>query len=218
MWKSAGLFILPFMTKMTRLTEGAAAPDFSGMTARGHRIAKADLAGKPALLQFHRFATCPACFVSVAHFTQRVGELHEAGLEVVGFFYSTPEDLAGSFKGLAPTFDLVGDPHRTIFDAYRVERSHRKFLHPRSVATGVRGWFTGADFAPISNLGHEDTGGVPADFLIDADGILRHVHYGRHGADSMTVDEVLDALVALDMRTPTGDEPRVRTEGARTHA
>ena len=185
------------MTNTTRLIEGAAAPEFSGVTANGHRITLADLAGRPALLQFHRFATCPACFVGVARFTKRVGELHDAGIEVVAFFYSTPEELAESFKDLSPELELVGDPDRTIFDKYGVERSYRKFLDPRSAATGVKGWFKGAGFSPIANLTQEDTGGVPADFLIDGEGILRHVHYGRHGADSMTVDEVLESLDVL---------------------
>lgn len=203
---------------MTGPTEGVAAPDFSGVTASGRRITKADLAGRPALLQFHRFATCPACFVSVARFTQRVGDLHDAGVEVMAFFYSNPEELAESFKDLAPEFELVGDPDRKIFDDFGVERSHRKFLDPRSVATGVKGWFKGAGFAPISNLTQEDTGGVPADFLIDGEGILRHVHYGRHGADSMTVDDVLEVLSSLGMPAMAGGGTRNRNEGASDHA
>jgi peroxiredoxin len=116
---------------------------------------------------------------------------------VVEFFYSTPEALGDSFAGLAPDFELVGDPDRIIFDRFGVERSHRKFLDPRSISTGMSGWFKGAKFQPVANLTQDDTAGVPADFLIDADGILRHVHYGSHGADSLTVDEVLTAHRAV---------------------
>ena len=182
---------------MTKLKPGSTVPDFRGTSARGTEISAESLKGKPVLLQFHRFATCPACFVTVRQFTRRVDELHKEGLEVVAFFYSTPEELAESFKDLAPDFELVGDPDRVIFDQFGVERSHRKLLDPRSIATGVSGWFKGAKFQPVANLTKEDVSGVPADFIVDAEGVLRHVHYGTHAADSLTVDEVLEAYRAL---------------------
>ena len=75
---------------MTRLLEGTPVPDFTGTAASGKQLTAAGLRGRPTLLQFHRFATCPACFVSVGQFTRRVGELRDAGLDVVAFFYSTP--------------------------------------------------------------------------------------------------------------------------------
>lgn len=178
---------------MARLTEGTLVPQFTGATAVGGEVTAAGLRGRPTLLQFHRFASCPACFINVHQFTQRVGELHDVGLNVVAFFYSTPEELAESFQELAPDFELVGDPDRLIFDRFGVERSHLKFLKPGSVATGVSGWLKGSKFQPIANLTQEDTAGVPADFIIDAEGIVMHAHYGKHGADSLSVDEVLDA-------------------------
>jgi len=181
---------------MTRLVAGTEMPDFTARTAKGRVLRSADLRGSAVLLQFHRFATCPACFLSVREVTRRVGELREAGLQVVAFFYSAPEHLAESFKALAPDFELVGDPQREIFDRFGVERSHLKFLSPRSIGSGVAGWLKGAGFNPIANLTQEDTAGVPADFIFDADGILRHAHYGTHGADSLTVDQVLAAYRA----------------------
>jgi peroxiredoxin len=35
---------------------------------------------------------------------------------------------------------------------------------------------------------------IPADFLIDEEGILRHVYYGRHMDDHMPLDWIEDFL------------------------
>jgi hypothetical protein len=35
--------------------------------------------------------------------------------------------------------------------------------------------------------------GHPADMLVDKDGIIRYVHYGKDYADSLTVDPALEA-------------------------
>lgn len=182
---------------MTKLRPGTRIPDFHGVTARGNKVSAASLRGKPVLLQFHRFAACPACFVSVHEFASRIGEIRDQGLEVVAFFYSTPEELAESFKALAPEFELVGDPGRRIFDLFGVERSLRRFLKPQPWITAMVGWTKGAGFAPVANLTKEDTRGVPADFLVDAGGVLRYVHYGSHAADSMSVNDVLETYRSL---------------------
>lgn len=186
---------------MTRLRPGTTVPSFQGVTTRGTEVTDGSLRGRPVLLQFHRYATCPACFLSVHEFTRRFGELRDEGLDLVAFFYSPPEELAEAFRELAPDFEIVGDPDRTIYDRFGVERSHWKLLDPRTMIAVGAGWSKGAQFSPISSFVNEDTAGVPADFLVDAEGVLRHVHYGRHTADSMRVDEVLQRHRALGLAT-----------------
>lgn len=178
---------------MKRLTVGNSVPEFVGTTAAGLSLSAQDLRGSSTLLQFHRFAKCPACFVSIREFTRRYDKIRDAGLRVVAFFYSTPISLAESFAELAPGFDLVGDPERLIFNRFGVERSAKKFLNLKAWMVAGEGWRKGARFEPVANLTKEDTTGVPADFLVDPQGTIQHVSYGRHAADSMNVDDVLRA-------------------------
>jgi len=172
-----------------RLTIGSIAPNFTVQAAGGYTVDLAALRGRTVLLKFYRFATCPVCNLHMHRFINDYGKLQALGLTTVVLYHSPADKLANENID-QPPFDLVADPEKRIFRAFGVE-------------TGLAGMFSFAvmrDYYRALRAGFEpgmftSDGGItgnPADFLIDADGRIAYAHYGRHYADSLDADQVVE--------------------------
>ena len=164
-------------------------------------------------LQFRRFAGCPICNLHLQSFARRHSELVAAGISEVVVFHSSAETLAEHVNDLP--FDLIADPSKALYRAFGVESSLRSLLDPRvwrfitgGVANSFAGWLTKGHRLPTMN---PEGGrlGLPADFLIDADGKVIACKYGEHAYDQWSVDEVL-ALVPENSRLPSAASPVTR--------
>lgn len=146
-------------------------------------------------IQFRRFAGCPICSLHLRSFADRHQELAGAGITEVAFFHSPAEALRG-YQTLLP-FAVVADPDKVVYREFGVETSLRAVADPRSWSSAFRGYRAklGHRNDPnYSGVGSNDGTthlGLPADFLIDADGTVVAVHYGRHADDQWSVDELL---------------------------
>src|SRR5262245_42974112 len=76
-----------------RLQPGDKAVPFSAETIEGKAISLELFAGKPLLLMFYRYASCPMCNLRLRDFAQHYSSLHEHGLEVIAFFHSTAQNI-----------------------------------------------------------------------------------------------------------------------------
>jgi peroxiredoxin len=145
-------------------------------------------------LQFRRFAGCPICNVHLHAMAARYDEIVAAGIREVAVFHSTAEAMR-PHQGALP-FDVVADPERRLYAEFGVESSLKAVLHPsawttplrpKAWAAVIRGRRAGGSPSP-----HGDGAlGLPADFLIDGDGRIVAVKYGRHANDQWSVDELL---------------------------
>jgi peroxiredoxin len=141
-------------------------------------------------LQFRRFAGCPVCNLHLHRFAQGHARLEAAGVRSVAFFHS-PAELMRPYQGSLP-FPAVPDPERHWYRRFGAERSTLAVAHPRAVWSGLRG----LAFAPSNPFaGGTDQTGLPADFLIDPNGTIVALHYGKHADDQWSLDDLL-ALVA----------------------
>src|SRR5262245_704260 len=66
-----------------RLTIGSVAPDFSAESIGGRRVSLDQLHGRPLLLKFYRFATCPICNLHMHRFIEEYALVASAGLTTV---------------------------------------------------------------------------------------------------------------------------------------
>src|SRR5262245_43135899 len=148
-----------------RLTIGSLAPDFAAESIGGRWVSLVQLRGRPVLLKFCRFATCPICSLHMHRFIQEHRMVRDAGLTTVVLYHS-PADKLAEAQDCAPPFDLVPDAEKTIFRAYGVERGLRGFVSP----TVMREYFKALMAGYSPGLLSSDGGvtGNPADFLIDA--------------------------------------------------
>jgi hypothetical protein len=74
-------------------------------------------------------------------------------------------------QGRSP-FDVIGDPGKTLYRRYGVERSISALLAPKAFAASLKGSLMKRRPAEWWSRG------LPADFLIAADGSVKAVHYG----------------------------------------
>ena len=112
-----------------RLNLGALAPDFAAESIGGRWVSLTQLRGRPVLLKFYRFATCPICNLHMHRFIQEYHMVSDAGLTTIVLYHSPADKLAES-QDYATPFDLVPDVDKTIFRAYGVERGLRGFVSP----------------------------------------------------------------------------------------
>ena len=146
-------------------------------------------------LQFRRYAGCPICNVHLRSVARRHDEIVAAGIREVAVFHSAAQDML-PHQGDLP-FDVVADPDRALYAEFGVESSVRGLLHPSAWTTPLRpqAWVVvlrgrRAGGSPSPTRGETVTG-LPADFLIEPDGHIRAVKYGRHANDQWSVDELL---------------------------
>jgi thioredoxin-dependent peroxiredoxin len=177
-----------------RLQVGQPAVDFQIQDAEGRTRSLSEYRGRPLLLQFYRYASCPMCDLRLHDFAREYPRLQAKGLEAIAFFHSSPERVRRHFKARPMPFPLAGDPDERVYRAYGVERSWVRLLGSMLKPGFYADW--------IRSMRHGYWGGValqmatmPADFLIGPDGRLVSVHYGRDIGDHLPAAEV-EALLS----------------------
>ncbi|BBX73617.1 peroxiredoxin-like family protein [Mycobacterium shinjukuense] len=178
----------------SRLSSGAAVPSCRLQDINGQAVDVPAATGRTHL-QFRRFAACPICHLHLRSFANRHQEVADSGITEVVFFHSPVEALRG-YQSLLP-FTVIADPDRLLYREFGVETSLRAVTHPRAWWAALRG-----AAAMLHRNDPERAGvglgagtthlGLPADFLIDPDGTVVAVHYGRHADDQWSVDQLLD--------------------------
>jgi peroxiredoxin len=149
-------------------------------------VALPDPKSKWIHLQFRRFAGCPICNLHLQEFIARDAEIKAAGIHEVVLFHSPKASLL-PYQGSFP-FDVVGDPEKALYKQFGVESSLLALLNPLAWPAILKG-----NLAKKKPKGSPEGGplGLPADFLVAADGKVVASHYGSHAYDQWSVDELL---------------------------
>jgi peroxiredoxin len=177
-----------------QLTLGAKIPQRNLNAINGQPVTLPAPAGRTHL-QFRRFAACPICHLHLRSFANRSQELAGAGITEVVFFHSAADELGG-YQSMLP-FTVIADPGKEHYRQFGVEASWRALAHPRAWWAAVRGGaaLLHRDDPHSAGVGFGDGTthlGLPADFLLDPDGTVVALHYGRHADDQWSVDQLLD--------------------------
>jgi len=146
---------------------GERAPDFSGTTGNGKRIALGDYRGRqPVVLFFYPKDNTTVCTKEACSFRDHAAEIAAAGGAVIGVSMDTPESHQRFSDGHRLGYPLISDRDASICKAYGVARLGG-WLPPRRVT-----------------------------FVIDRDGIVRRVIASEFNANKH-VDGALEALGEL---------------------
>jgi peroxiredoxin len=145
-------------------------------------------------LQFRRFAGCPICNVHLRSIARRYDEFRATGITEIAVFHSSA-DAMRPHQGALP-FTTVPDPGRRLYAEFSVVRSPRWMLHPRSMSAPFKPatWSVMADAFRAGTTPFprgDGVSGLPAEFLIAPDGVVRAAKYGRHASDHWPPDEIL---------------------------
>ena len=82
------------MPQTPRLEVGDKAPAFSLPDADGKTVSLADYRGRKVIVYFYPAASTPGCTKEACDFRDNLGELNDAGLDVVGISPDKPAKLA----------------------------------------------------------------------------------------------------------------------------
>ena len=113
---------------MTKLSPGAAAPDFtlvdqderpvSLRELRGVDAAGESGGGRSVILFFYPAAMTPGCTKEACDFRDSLAPLQEAGYAVVGISRDAPAKLRAFRERDGLTYDLLSDPDHAVHEAY----------------------------------------------------------------------------------------------------
>lgn len=162
------------------------------------------LKGKPFMLSFFRFASCPFCNLRMHELVTRFDELPE-DFTIVAVFDSPLDNLLRHAGKHQAPFPVLADTDNRYYKLYGIRHSIIGVLKgmllrmPRLLyAMFVKG------YVPLIIKGSMTT--MPADFLIDAQGIIRVAHYGKDEGDHLPFEQV--KAFSLKQETPNhGMEP-----------
>ena len=145
-----------------------------------------EIKGKKTLITFYRFATCPFCNLRINEIIKRYDEL-DKNFKIVAIFDAPLDYLTETMKKHNAPFTILADEEFKYFKQYDVEQSLWKFIIGSTV-----GFFK--IFRAFSNgyfpLQLKSMTTVPVDILINKNGIIDKVFYGRHTIDHLTFEEI----------------------------
>ena len=170
-----------------QVSVGDRAPVFSATTWLGDAIDLESYLGRKVWLAFFRFASCPLANLRIHEIGKR-RDLSADGVQIVAVFPSPRERIAAHVGKQNLPFPLVSDPHERLYMLYGLRASVAGLIGRdvglRTVQAAALGFLPGPTDGTITRL--------PGDFLIDEEGIVRHVHNGDDVADHIPFERVLE--------------------------
>src|SRR3712207_1585014 len=149
---------------------GEQAPDFELPDQDGATVRLADLRGRRVVLYFYPRADTPGCTTQACGIRDRFGEYEQAGAAVVGVSPDTVADVKRFHDKQSLNFTLLADADHAVAEQYGV-------------------------WAEKTNYGKTYWGVQRATFLLDEEGVVRHVI--PKASPKTHDDEVLGALAAI---------------------
>lgn len=186
---------------MKRLQPGTPTPDFQLQGIDGHLFDSASLRGERSLISFYRFASCPFCNLRMHEVIRRLPEL-EGRLDVVAIFDSPLKSLRKHASGHHSPFPVLADPGRSIYQRFRIEHSMAGMLKGMilRMPTLLRAMFAHG-YWPVHMDGSITS--MPADFLVDENGITQTAHYGADEGDHLPWDTIAAFALGSESTPPT---------------
>jgi thioredoxin-dependent peroxiredoxin len=171
-----------------RLKKGDKAPLFTSRDIAGQDIGLGKLGGKKVLLSFYRYASCPLCNLRVNQLIRLYPELSAKDLQVIAIFQSPLESILQYVGKQDAPFPIIPDPQQDLYRTYRVETSWAGFAKAGLQVSKLLA-STKLGFLPGRVEG--DMNRVPADFLIDEEGIIHTAFYGIDISDHLPEEDII---------------------------
>lgn len=124
---------------------------------------------------------------------------------MIAVFQSSPELIRSYVAQQNAPFPIVADPGKVLYTQYGVESSRKAVARAsvRRLPDAARAMAKG--FVPTRIDG--DTALVPADFLIDEDGVVRVAYYGRDIGDHLPIERIASFLRVASAGAGRHDRP-----------
>lgn len=167
---------------------GEVAPDFTATVWDGSSVKLSELRGSKIWVAFFRYAGCPLCNLRMHDIDKRWAKEYQGRLKILAVFQSPRESIAEFMTEQPAPFPIIADPDQALYRLYGVEEGWWGLLSLRLMADIFRAW--------RQSIRHGKSEGsetrIPADFLIDEDGIIRTAFYGKDIGDHIPFDVIAD--------------------------
>lgn len=173
-----------------QLKTGAPVPPLNTVDFLGEAVSLDALRGRPVLLSFYRYASCPVCNLRVHSVIESFAPWSAQGLAVIGVFQSPRESISQYVGRQDAPFPIVPDPEMVLYRRFGVESRWGGMASLQVMRSALqafrKGYLPGAVEGPFHR--------TPADFLIDAQGRVARAHYGRTIDDHIPLDTITQWL------------------------
>lgn len=172
---------------LMKIKQGMTAPQFTAQSWPSGEVSLASLRGKKVWLGFYRYASCPLCKWRIRQIIHEIPSLQAAGIVPIGVFQSSIEDYDRNYQKIQPNFPMICDPEQKLYMLYGIESSWAKTFKPMVVLRAAQAALAG--FFPM--IPDPPAHRVPADFLLDENGIVQVARYGKDVSDCIPIEEVI---------------------------
>jgi thioredoxin-dependent peroxiredoxin len=154
----------------------------------GNTVNTADLRGKRYMLSFFRFAGCPFCNLRMHELTKRFNELGDH-FTIVAVFDSPLDNLQKYSSQHQAPFHVLADAKNIYYRQYDIRQSFIGLL--RGAVTRLPAVLYAVvvkRYLPLAIKGKLAT--MPADFLVDEQGVIQRAHYAQDPGDHIHFEDV----------------------------
>lgn len=191
---SLAAFLFLFQTTVLgqKLKVADKAPDFSLVSATGDTLRLENFKGKKVFLAFFRYASCPVCNFRMNEIIQNYEALQGKGYVFTAVFESSNETLQGYLKETEVPFAVVGDPTLLLYKKYGVEKSFWRMVGSMFNKKTKSNLKEGKVLVNGKNLKRDgNMSRIPADFIIDENGMISIAYYGKNIGDHLPLEVIL---------------------------
>lgn len=185
---------------MYKIRKGDKAPNFKAQNYLGEDINLDDYRGKKVLLSFHVFASCPFCNLRINELETKYNAVWNSNeFEMIHVFPSPGEAISRYAGKDNPKFPIIGDPDKKLYELYGLRKSIlgllTGFLKVRKLFRAFR------VVGLIDSLTNNDSDmrQLPADFLIDENGIIQEAFYAKTVSDNLPIERI-DTFLGLKLK------------------
>ena len=165
----------------SKMAIGSKAPDFKFQTPWDGEAGFYDVLGnKPAVLIFLRYYGCPVCRMEMAKIKQEIEVARQKGAHVFVALQSAPKNISSLSAREYWPFTIICDPQGKTFQLYGVDPGGIfQYLHPAGLLAAIKATTQGFRHGKFE--GKETQ--LPAAFALNADKVIKYVHYGETISD-----------------------------------
>lgn len=179
------------VSDLPQLIPGQSAPMFSLLTLEERPFSLGEMRGHDTVLIFFRYPGARICNAHIARLRQQAAALNASGVNLVGVFTGTPQDLqqyVGQQLTDAQTLPLIllADPDDAVHNLYKVPHSLAGLLDPRNIPA----WLAGLRLDSTGGDSYGQRTRMPATFFIGPTLRVESAFYGTFTNDHVSLQQI----------------------------
>lgn len=181
---------------MAKLQAGQSMPDFIFNTPFEQGLSfRAVAEGKKTALLFLRYYGCTICQYDMMKLREQYSLFTGQGAQVLVALQSDPEKLAQKITPQTYPFTIICDPTQQLYREFEIKPAKSKagMVSPKALKKLAKVHGTGLQHGEYEG----DELQLPAIFVLDDQGVLKHAHYAKDVADLPDAEELAQWMSAI---------------------